>query len=86
MNYTLPELLRDDHDNISNENDEQLIIDEMNKLSQIINSNNANVREFSYFYRSYLAMDKWLDLTTRKKNDKLYKEISRFVKKFKYLL
>lgn len=44
MNYTLPELLRDDYDNISNENDEQLIIDEMNKLSQIINSNNANVR------------------------------------------
>lgn len=86
MNYTLPELLRDDYDNISNENDEQLIIDEMNKLSQIINSNNANVREFSYFYRSYLAMDKWLDLTTRKKNDKLYKEISRFVKKFEYLL
>lgn len=86
MNYTLPELLRDDYDNIGNENDEQLIIDEMNKLSQIINSNNANVREFSYFYRSYLAMDKWLDLTTRKKNDKLYKEISRFVKKFEYLL
>lgn len=86
MNYTLPELLRDDHDNIGNENDEQLIIDEMNKLSQIINSNNANIREFSYFYRSYLAMDKWLNLTTRKKNDKLYKEISRFVKKFAYLL
>lgn len=86
MNYTLPELLRDDYDNIGNENDEQLIIDEMNKLSQIINSNNANIREFSYFYRSYLTMDKWLNLTTRKKNDKLYKEISRFVKKFEYLL
>ena len=86
MNYTLPALLMDDYENIGNENDEQLIIDEMNKLSQIINSNNANVREFSYFYRSYSTMEKWLDLTTRKKNDKLYKEISRFVKKFKYLL
>ena len=86
MDYTLPELLIDDYDNISNGNNEQLIINEMNKLSQIINSNNANVREFSYFYRSYSAMEKWLDLTTRKKNDKLYKEISRFVKKLQYLL
>ena len=86
MDYTLPELLMDDYENISNGNNEQLIINEMNKLSQIINSNNANVREFSYFYRSYSTMEKWLDLTTRKKNDKLYKEISRFVKKFEYLL